>query len=141
MGINIYNAERYMDSTAYEALKNIEQEIKIYNLRESRSIVFICSPFAGDIKGNIKKAKRYGRFAVSQGVVPVIPHLMYPQFLSENNPRERQIGIEMGLSLLTKCRELWIFGNEITKGMKLEIDKAKNYSIPIKYFNLECKRR
>jgi hypothetical protein len=83
MGVNLYNGEGYSDPTAYEALKNIEQEIKLYKLKESRPIVFICSPFAGDIEGNMKKAKSYGRFAISEGVVPVIPHLMYPQFLVE----------------------------------------------------------
>jgi len=141
MGVNLYNGEGYSDPTAYEALKNIEQEIKLYKLKESRPIVFICSPFAGDIEGNMKKAKSYGRFAISEGVVPVIPHLMYPQFLVEDNPKERQLGIEMGLILLTKCREVWVFGNQISKGMTLEVDKAKKYSIPVKYYTTDCKRR
>lgn len=138
MGVNIYNGEGYVDPTAYEALKNIDQEI--YKLRENKPIVFICSPFAGDIAGNIKRAKNYGRFAVSEGVVPVIPHLMYPQFLVEDKHEERQLGIEMGLILLIKCREVWVFGNQISKGMTLEINKAKKYSIPIKYFTTDCRR-
>ncbi|MDF2672435.1 MAG: hypothetical protein K0R09_700 [Clostridiales bacterium] len=138
MGVNIYNSEGYVDPTAYEALKNIDQEI--YKLRENKLIVFICSPFAGDIAGNIKRAKSYGRFAVLEGVVPVIPHLMYPQFLVEDNLEERQLGIEMGLILLIKCREVWVFGNQISKGMALEINKAKKYSIPIKYFTTDCRR-
>lgn len=29
--MNIYNSERYLDPTAYEAIKNIEQEIKRTN--------------------------------------------------------------------------------------------------------------
>ncbi|NME94441.1 DUF4406 domain-containing protein [Clostridium cochlearium] len=140
MGVNIYNSEGYVDPTAYEALKNIEQEIKIYKFKENRPIVFICSPFAGNITVNIKRAKSYGRFAVLKGVVPIIPHLMYPQFLVEDNPEERKLGIELGLILLTKCREVWVFGKEISQGMTIEINKAKKYSIPIKYFTEECRR-
>jgi hypothetical protein len=47
----------------------------------------------------------------------------------------------MGLILLTKCREVWVFGNQISKGMTLEVDKAKKYSIPVKYYTTDCKRR
>ncbi|SHK56350.1 DUF7768 domain-containing protein [Paramaledivibacter caminithermalis] len=36
---------------------NIEQEKP-----EEKKIVFICSPFAGDIEGNTERARRYGRF-------------------------------------------------------------------------------
>ena len=133
MGVNLYNGERYIDPTAYEALTNIEQE------KKQNPLVFICSPFAGDIEGNTQRAKRYGRFAVSKGKVPVIPHLMYPQFLFEDDPDERKIGIEMGLVLLTRCRELWYFGEHISKGMVIELRKAKERNIIIKHFSTDCK--
>lgn len=64
---------------------------------EKRKIIFLCSPFAGDIEFNTARARRYGRFAVSKNTIPIIPHLMYPQFLYEDDPTERQLGIEMGL--------------------------------------------
>ena len=104
-----------------------------------RKIVFICSPFAGDVAGNIDRARRYGRFAVTKNTIPVIPHLMYPQFLCEDDPAERQLGIEMGLALLAICQELWVFGGRVTSGMAVEIEKAKAIGIPIKYFTVDCK--
>jgi hypothetical protein len=63
---------------------------------------------------------------------------MYPQFLEEDDPEERQLGIDMGLVLLSKCHELWVFGNKISSGMSLEIKKAKRWNIPIRYFTTEC---
>ena len=42
--VNLYNAERYLDPTAYEALMNIEREAK---RTAYKPLVFICSPFAG----------------------------------------------------------------------------------------------
>lgn len=136
MGVNKFNAEGYHDPTVHEALTNIEKEEKA--TKQKKKIVFICSPFAGDIEGNTQRAKRYGRFAVTEKVVPIIPHLMYPQFLEEDDPEERQLGIDMGLVLLGKCQELWVFGNRISSGMSVEITKAKRWNIPIRYFTTEC---
>ena len=130
MSVNLYNSEGYLDPTAYEAIKNIEKE---------KRIVFICSPFKDDIEVNTARAKRYGRFAVTKKVVPIIPHLMYPRFLNEDNPDERAMGLEMGLVLLSKCQELWVFGSRISKGMELEIEKAKEMKIPIRYHDIHCK--
>lgn len=62
MNVNKFNAEGYQDPTAYEALKaikNKEREHFVY-----RPIVYICSPYAGDIEKNVKAARRYSQFAV-----------------------------------------------------------------------------
>lgn len=138
MSVNKFNAEGYHDPTVYEALTNIEKEEKV---KRKKKIVFICSPFAGDMEGNILKARRYGRFAATQNTVPIIPHLMYPQFLEEEDPKERQLGIDMGLVLLGKCHEIWVFGDRISSGMAVEIKKAKRWNIPIRYFSNECVER
>lgn len=134
--MSLYNSEGYLDPTAYEAIKNIEIE----NIEIEKKIVFICSPFKDDIPVNTARAKRYGRFAVTKKQVPIVPHLMYPRFLDEDNPDERTIGLEMGLVLLSKCHEIWVFGDRISKGMEIEIEKAKEMKIPIRYFDIHCNR-
>lgn len=45
----------------------------------------------------------------------------------------------MNYVLLTKCRELWVFGRTITTGMSEEIEKAKQRKIRIRYFTEEIK--
>ena len=129
-----YNHEHYPDPTAYQALTKIQQEE-----RRKKPIVFVCSPYAGDVEGNIMRAKRYGRFAVSQKAIPIIPHLMYPQFLYDDDPSERKLGLEMGLVLLTKCSKVWVFGERISSGMQAEIRKAKQRNMIIRYFSVGCK--
>ena len=62
MSIDKRNSEGYPDPTAYEALSLIEKEERA--LRAFRPIVFICSPYAGDIEKNVKAARDYCRFAV-----------------------------------------------------------------------------
>ena len=98
------------------------------------TIVFISSPYAGEVETNIENAKRYCQFAVRQGVVPLAPHLHFPQFLDDNNERERQQGLTFALALLNRCDELWVFSETVSKGMEAEIAYAKEHKIPIKWF-------
>ena len=98
--------------------------------------VYICAPLSRDIKGNIEKLERYARFALLSGTAPVVPHY-YAYSLDDNIPKEREIGITAGLGKLWFCDELWIFGDEITKGMENEIRFCKNLNIKIKKISEE----
>ena len=134
--MNIYNAERYHDPTAHAALSAIEKEERA--LRAFRPIVYICSPYSGDVGANTAAARRYSRFAVEQGYIPIAPHLLFPQFLNDGNPKERQLGLFFGNAIMSKCSEVWVFGDTITSGMEEEIERAgwKNYRV--RYFTNEC---
>lgn len=135
MSINLYNAEGYHDPTAYEALSHVEWETK---KTAHRPLVFICSPFAGDMEGNAERAREYSRFAVSKDYIPIAPHLLFPQFMEETDPAQRELGISFGLVLQGLCREMWVFGDTVSKGMAVEIEKAKERGIPIRYFTDRC---
>ena len=133
MSINKFNAEHYSDPTAYEALSTIELEER--EQRTFRPIVFICSPFAGDIENNVKAARRYCRFAVEMGNIPFAPHLLFPQFLDDSDPKERELGLFFGVALMSKCAEVWVFGETISAGMAKEIEKAEKRGMRIRWFN------
>ncbi len=136
MSINKFNSEGYYDPTAYEALSLIEKEERA--LRAFRPIVYICSPFSGAVDENIAAAQRYSRFAVDNGYIPVAPHLLFPQFLDDNNPRERQLGLFFGTAIMSKCAEVWVFGSIISPGMEAEIKRAKWKDYRLRYFNENC---
>ena len=136
MSVNKFNSEGYYDPTFYEAITNIEQEEK---QKRYRPIVYICSPFRGDVETNIENARRYCRFAVKQGYIPLAPHLFFPQFLDEDAADERELAMFMDLALLSKCRELWVFGSVRSRGMRREIDKANYRRMPVRYFDSDCK--
>lgn len=123
MGVNMRNSEGYYDPTAYEALSNIEREAKA--ARTFRPIVYICSPLSGDMDANQEAARRYCRYAVDSGYIPIAPHLLFPQFLNDDNPKERQLGLFFGNALMSKCSEVWVFGDRISAGMEAEIKRAK----------------
>ena len=82
--------------------------------------VFISSPFWGDVESNTEKARAYSRAAYEAECIPVAPHLLFPQFLNEDDEQERAAGIAMGLELLLDCDEVWVFGTA-TEGMEQEI--------------------
>lgn len=133
MNTNKFNSEGYYDPTTYEALSSIENEER--SLRTFRPIVYICSPYAGDVETNVQKARRYCRFAVDKGYIPIAPHLLFTQFLNDDSPKERQLGIFFGNAVMSKCSEVWVFGDRISDGMEAEIKRAKWKNYPLRYFN------
>ncbi len=137
MGVNMYNAEGYYDPTAYEALMAIEKEEKA--LRAFRPIVYICSPYAGDVEANVSAARKYSRFAVDNGYIPIAPHLLFPQFLNDNDPKERQLGLFFGNALMSKCSEVWVFGDRVSAGMDAEIRRARWKNYRLRYFSSDLK--
>jgi len=136
MSISKFNSEGYYDPTAYEALTAVEQSEKAKNT--FRPLVYICSPFSGDIESNTLAARRYSRFAADRGFIPIAPHLLFTQFLDDSLPAERELGLFFGNVLMSKCAEIWVFGSRISDGMKAEIKTAKWRSYRIRYFNENC---
>ena len=135
MSLNKYNGEGYHDPTAYEAIVAIEREAK---KKPYRPLVFICSPLAGNVEGNLQDARQYSSFAVEQGAIPLAPHLLFPQFMEDGDRAQRDLGIFFGLVLMGKCDEMWVFGGSASSGMKLEIAKARKRGLPIRFYNDKC---
>lgn len=136
MGISKYNSEGYHDPTTYEALTKMEKEEKAVR-KSYRPLVYICSPYAGDVELNVNMARVYSRFAVRNACIPLAPHLLYPQFMDDSDPAERSLALFMGMVLLCKCEQVWVFGDTISAGMAAEIEKAEKKNIPVRYFTEE----
>ncbi len=128
MGISRYNAEGYADPTAHDAVCNAER-------RPWMPLVYICSPYSGDVEGNTRKAVRYSRFAVNKGAIPLAPHLLLPQFMSEE--KERELSLFIGMVLMGRCEQVWVFGGKLSPGMQAEVARAKKKRMRIRYFTEE----
>ena len=96
--------------------------------------VYICSPLGGNVGENLERVKRYTEYALKCGTAPVVPHF-YALCLDDNKPREREIGIAAGLSLLWFCDEMWIFGETVSEGMRGEIRLCKRLYIPTRHIS------
>lgn len=135
MKINKFNSEGYYDPTPYVAITNVIKEEKAERNSAFKPLVYICSPYSGNIEENVKKARVFCRFALEMNFIPLAPHLLFPQFMDDENPQERELAMFMNVILLGKCNELWVFGNTISNGMAQEIEKAKKRKQLIRYFN------
>ena len=94
--------------------------------------VYVCAPLSGDIEENLKKVKAYTAYALRCGTAPVVPHF-YALCLNDNDPKDREIGMAAGTSLLWLCDEIWVFGDTVTSGMKAELQFGKSLNIRIRH--------
>lgn len=139
---NLYNSEGYLSPTEYAAFTRLEkQERRLQKPAAFRPIVYICSPYSGDTEKNTENARKYSRFAVDSHCLPITPHIYFTQFMDDNIPEERDTAIFMNWVLMSKCAELWVFGEIISEGMKAEIERARRKHLKIRYFTEKLEER
>ena len=131
--MGIRNVEGYMDVVPYQAITNIEREMKAR--AGFRPLVYICAPFSGAIERNKKRATEFAAFAYKNGCIPMTPHLLF-SFMDDGKVEECVSALHMDMVLMGKCKEVWVLsGNGITPGMHKEIKKATSWGKNIRYFN------
>lgn len=138
--VSKYNSEGYRDPVVYEALTRVEAEERAAGTAAAyRPLVYICSPYAGDIEKNTCKARAFSRFAVEKNCIPIAPHLLCPQYLDEKT--ERRLGLKMAIVFMGKCEQVWVFGDVISEGMEQEIAKARKQRKKIRYFSDDLREK
>ena len=113
------NSEGYMDLTAFEALKRAERRRFGY-----RPLVYICSPYSGDVEANIAVARE----------------LLFPQFMNDHHPAERELAMFFNRILLAHCEAVWVYADHVSTGMLQELDWAHALGLPVKYFTTDFKK-
>ena len=130
------NKEGYADPTAGLAMSRIMKEYKKKQKQrfanKNRKKVYVASKYAGDIEANVQAARKYCRRVTDEGYMPIASHLLYPQFLDDTNPDERELGLLFGLALLRLCDEVWVFG-EVSPGVEKEIAEAKQLKKKLRF--------
>lgn len=103
------------------------------------TVAYICSPYSGDVEANTENARKYSRFAADNGVIPVAPHLLFPQFIKEETERETALRFDM--EILSRCDVIWAFGADegLTDGMDRELDEADRIGMPVRFFTADMK--
>ena len=109
-------------------------KIKTVNGDARKNLIYICSPLRGNYHANILIARQYCRDVIRlrSDAIPIAPHVFFTQFLDDEKPKERELGMDMGLVLLEKCSEVWVFGiDQPSEGMMREIRYARELGIPV----------
>lgn len=103
-----------------------------------RKLIFVCSPYSGDVKENTWIAAEVCKAIHRKtSYLPVAPHLYFPQFLNDNVQSERKAGIEYGLEIMDKCVAVIVVkkDGEMSAGMKKEVEYANEHGKTVLLFD------
>lgn len=107
--------------------------------RNSRKLVILESPYAGDVVRNEKYARLCLRDSLLRGEAPIASHLLYtqPGVLDDKNPEERKLGIGAGLAWGVAASKSVVYTDlGISKGMEYGIARAEAEDRTIEYREL-----
>lgn len=101
--------------------------------------VYVCSPYRGrtgkrsEVENNIEAAKRYCGELVKRcpEMIPIAPHIYFTQFLDDNDPKQRELGLAMARRILAGCKAVMVFGDFVSAGMREELMTALQIGIPV----------
>ena len=107
-----------------------------------KELIYICSPLRPQSQDpheadlvlfeNLFRARSARELVKDLGAIPVCPHLYFPQFLDDELPEERELGMQLALAALRRCHAVYVFSEHITPGMVREIAEAAKRDIPVK---------
>ena len=103
--------------------------------------VVIESPFAGPTEeiraANIEYAKACCLDCLRRGETPYASHLIFPQFLDDDAPEQRRVGILAGLEWACTADATVVYTDlGMSKGMQLGIKHAEESGRPVEYRSL-----
>jgi hypothetical protein len=132
LGFSPRNVEGYPDPTAFKALKKLQRAEYGY-----RPLVYICSPYSGDVEDNVKLARALCAHAVSRHTIPLAPYLLFPQFMDDTDADARDLAMFFNRILLSKCEAIWVYTARVSAGMRAEIDWAHHLELPVTYVDAD----
>jgi DNA polymerase III subunit epsilon len=97
--------------------------------------VYVCHPYRNAPKENVERVTAICKALSASGHLPVAPQLYLPQFMDEATDRERALA--MCLELLDASDEVRVYGQSITAGMRLEIERAEARGLPVRFVDAE----
>ena len=100
-------------------------------------MTYVCSPLSAPSRAerlaNAAKATTYMIWAEKEfGGRAVAPHAYLPYLLDDSVPEQRALALDFGLKLLGMCSRLVAFGDQLSAGMKKEIEVAHEKGIPVR---------
>ena len=121
-------------------LENLRKRIITLN---NKKYIFICSPYRGekqeDVRQNIVFAKNLSKIVISEGSIPLTPHLYFPHFLDDSNDNERAIGILAGIQWMSLCSSILMADFiKVSSGMQTEINyNNEHLKLPVRMLSLD----
>lgn len=100
-------------------------------------LTIIESPFAGDFKLNIAYARLALRDSCLRHEIPFASHLLYPQALDDEIPRERSFGFALAETYYHyACKAVFYTDLGISNGMLIGAGIAQKLNLPVEHRHL-----
>ncbi len=105
---------------------------------EQMERVIFESPFAGDMATNSEYAAScIVKLMLAEHVAPMASHLLYTRMLNDNDPKEREIGIDAGLEYGRHAqRTIIAVDRGLSTGMKYGIKNAESANRPLSFMTI-----
>lgn len=101
--------------------------------------VIIESPYAGDIDANVTYARACVADCLARGEAPIASHLLFtqPGVLRDDDPAERQLGIEAGLAWQAVADAVVVYDDHgISDGMQQALGRLMHGDTVVEYRQL-----
>jgi len=100
-----------------------------------QKIVYIAHPIAGDLERNLERIRVIVKMVnhIYTDIVPFVPYYADVVSLDDNDPGDRARGIANSREIFLRgvIDEVWLFGDEVSPGMRAETELAKELGIPV----------
>lgn len=108
-------------------------------MEEQMNLVIVESPYAGDVEANVEYARRCLADSLARGEAPFASHLLYtqPGVLNDDDPAERQWGIDAGLAWGEAARLTAVYTDRgVSRGMEYGIAAARQAGRAVEFRSL-----
>lgn len=106
-------------------------------MSDTKDRVFICSPFRGRIEANTRYAKAAVLDSFARGESPIALHLLYPQVMDDSDIVQRERALSAGFDWVKASSKVVVYSDRgVSEGMRLEMDVAQLFDIPVEYRTL-----
>ena len=90
------------------------------------------SPYRGDVARNAAYLDRCLLDSLKRGEAPIASHKIWPGILDDNNPEQRELGIEAGLAWVPVADLMAVYVDHgISTGVENAMSRARLHKIPI----------
>lgn len=104
------------------------------------TVVYLAHPFSASPVENVERVTQIARGIIqysqrkncSTFYTPIVPHVLLSVYAEETNPDIRHITEELSSALVRASDELWIVSDQLSAGMKLEIEAARANGIRVR---------
>lgn len=91
------------------------------------TIAYLAHPLAGDVPGNLARAKRWLRWAITYHPQHLVlaPWIVEAELFDESDPDQRAAAMRRCKQFVMRCGELWLVGGRVSAGMAEEREIAE----------------